>query len=198
MLTLRQRIFTIIGLSIGLLAIILLAYFFVFREKSSTPSETVEETGIPEEVRTPPAAGVGAIEPPESAGTQPQQPIAPSATPTERYVRERARIFVERFGSFSNQNDNTHLDDAALLATPKMREWIATQDGGDASLSYRGVITKVIASRIEAMSENAATVHLDVQEERQGEGQRVIEYRSAEIRLVKENNEWWVEGLYWK
>lgn len=202
MITLRQRIFILIGLGVGLLAAILLVYFFVFREKpASPPAAGGESTGTVEDGVAPPRTGAGTVAPSSQATDTPRRggaPPTPKTTPTERYVRDRARIFVERFGSYSNQNDNTHLDDAASLATPRMREWIMNQRITESSGEYQGVITKVLASRIGTLSDNSATVFFDVQEERERSGQSSIAYRSGEVRLSKEDGEWWIEGLYWK
>ena len=123
-------------------------------------------------------------------------PTAPAEDLGERYVRQLSGIFVERFGSYSNQNDNNHIDDVVALSTERMAAWIKTQTVA-AAQNYQGKTTRVVASKVESFSSAAAKVKVDVQEEVTGASGGATVYRSGQVELAKVEGEWKVSGLFW-
>ena len=123
-------------------------------------------------------------------------PILANEDAGERYVRQLAIDFVERFGSFSNQNKNAHIQDVLPLATAAMAGWIETQ-GQAYSDEYQGSTTKVIVSDMESYSDTEATVHVEAQQafETLTDVERV--YYAGTVKLVNENGKWKVSGLFW-
>lgn len=192
MLDLRQRIFIIIGLSAGLiLALVLL--IVSGRDKAAPGGEVVTVTspagdGLPSgAVREPAAAAV------ESGAGAP----AVASDPDEIYTAQLARIFVERFGSYSNQNDNQHIADALTMASERMAAWLETQKIASGA-EYAGVMTKVVASSITQREADRAEVAIDVQQVSEGAGASPVAYKSGRVELVKVGKEWKVDGLYWE
>ncbi len=184
-MTLRKRLFIILGIIAAMILVILLL-FFAFNKRNgeaSTPAPTQN---------TPPLVGEGG-----GVSTPPptQSPV-PVGDPEEIYLKQLSRIFVERYGSFSNQNDNAHIVDILRLGTARMQEYLNGKRQ-TFDTAYHGMTTHVVASRILDKSAVSASVRVDVQRIVSEGAAQKTEYDSAKVALVKEGNEWKVDGVYW-
>ena len=199
MLSLRQRIFVIISIVLGLVLATVLAIVALQKSKTS-PTPTSTPTGqdidfgkILDEL----PAGTNTNTPPGFVSVEPEE--VKQLTPTEmeqQYVRQLARLFVERFGSYSNQNRNQHIDEAKPLATEQMAEWVEKQRLSQ-ERTYSGVTTRVIEHRLDSFQDGQATVAIGVQELHEGVDTSTV-YRHGTVRLVKEGETWKVDGLFWE
>ena len=181
----RKRLYIMISLVMGIiLAVVIL---LVLLRGKSTPLPV-----------GPPLDPVTGEPVPSAAVREPEETIllpvseAPS-NPGEVYVRQLAGIFVERFGSFSNQNDNSHIVDAEAMATQKMSKWLRTQ-ALIQEQEYVGQTTKVVAGSVISYSDQNAEVLVDVQVLPSG---GTASYRSGRVELTKIADDWKVDGLYW-
>jgi ABC-type uncharacterized transport system permease subunit len=104
---------------------------------------------------------------------------------------------VERFGSFSNQNDNQHIVDALALSTKRMQSYIQSKEISFNS-SYEGVTTIVVASHVVKRNQTTATVTVDVQRIVRTLGTEKTEYQTGTVGFSKEGGEWKVDSLFWK
>ncbi|MFH1286542.1 MAG: hypothetical protein ABII02_02200 [Candidatus Magasanikbacteria bacterium] len=186
-------------LSLSFLILVLgaIIFFFAFRYFKSSPpgGGTTPETDDTEEVVEIDETDMTPISPvvsiPEPGTVEPVQIDA-----GENYVKQLARIFVERFRSNSNQNDNRHIDDILPMATENMKSWIESQrieQSGD----YRGITTQVIVSNVQALGDATATVHIEVQEFLEVGNSKETNYRTGTVNLQKVGGEWKVSGMYY-
>ena len=193
MMNLRKRIFIIISAVVAVILVFILLYFFVFNKEveesflpPSQPSVAVDQvTGqviIPK------------VEPKAIFTDEFGAPVEKDAD--ETYAKQISRIFTERFFTYSNQNDNQHIEDVLTLLTPSMEKWVKTQEleGGD---QYSGLTTKVIASSIGEIENNSATVLLDAQQTIRENGSEIVEYKSGRVDLVRSGSDWKVNGFFW-
>ncbi|HYE59902.1 MAG TPA: hypothetical protein VEA18_01835 [Candidatus Kapabacteria bacterium] len=198
MLDIRQRILLVVGVILGVFGIILGSYFLLSKqtvqqsgtEQNVIPGGTVQENVSPDvqevlEEGSQPTAQPGVTTP----AKQPE-------TPEEVVVRQTARLFVERFGTYSTQNDNMHITDVLTLSTPVMQRWLESQRIGTTS-TYQGVTTRVITSKVSAIDAGKATVHVGVQMDEETGNTRDTKYKTGRVELVKEGNTWKIDGLYW-
>src|SRR5262245_12243573 len=113
-LDIRKRIFIIVGVVAGLVGALLLL-IAVLRDRAVSP-DAAENQGTPEsgQVATPPA--------------RPAIPAAPPGDPEEIYLKQLSRIFVERFQSYSNQNDNQHIEDVLPIVTARMETYVRSKE----------------------------------------------------------------------
>lgn len=134
------------------------------------------------------------VQPPASIET----PVVnvPSVDPKELEVKQLATLFVERFGSFSNQNNQQNYKDVVPLMTASMANWAVTQNT-TTSLDYYGVTTNVVAANLKESTDTTATVEVGVQEVIETKSEQKIQYRTGQVQMVKEGNTWKVSGLYW-
>ncbi|PIR76443.1 MAG: hypothetical protein COU32_02005 [Candidatus Magasanikbacteria bacterium CG10_big_fil_rev_8_21_14_0_10_42_10] len=199
MLDLRQRLFLITSIVIlGVLAIVL-GILAIQRQGQRTQSEvgtTVDgqsptngnqATVFDPTLQLPPVIGD-----PNALGSK-----LADEDQTERYVRQRAIDFVERFLSYSNQTRNSNIRDVLPMVTPQMASWVKTQVH-QYSDTYVGSTTKVIVSRIDAITTSSATVHIEAQQHLESLENDERVYHSGRVELSLLDGIWYIEGLYWE
>ena len=186
---LNKKILFIVG---GVLLIILVGVVLFLRSgklgtaptTTSTPQQTDQNQVNPDTTVQSP----GSIETPVVT--------APPVDPKELEVKQLATLFVERFGSYSNQNNQQNYKDVVPLMTASMANWAASQNA-TTSLNYYGVTTNVVAASLKESTDTTATVEVGVQEVIETQNEQKIEYRTGQVQMVKEGNTWKVSGLYW-
>lgn len=187
-LDIRKRIFIITGILVGLIVVFVI-FFLLIRDDAPPAEEVTEPTSTP-------GQNIGGTATPTPGGVDTQTPSTPTMPPEDNYVRQLARLFVERYGSYSNQNDNSHIADVLPLATDSMAAWLRAQtipQNGD----YEGVTTQVIVSTIESLTDTQASVRVEVQELLETRTSRETNYRTGTVTLLFQNGEWKVDGLFW-
>ena len=195
MFTLRQRIFVIISIGIAIILAVVLGLIY-YRKWLNRQVEAPQPRG--------PMAPVTGVAPSFDAAKPPVAPIVgkqtiPSsapANPEEIYLRQLATIFVERFMSYSNQNDNKHIEDTLALSTESMQKWMKTQAQA-ASLNYAGITTEVMSAAIKTKTASKAVVLIGVQQVVDENGAAKTVQKKGEVSLEKVQVEWKVSGLYW-
>lgn len=196
MMTLRQRVWIIASIIVGLVAVIILATLLISRNRDNS-----DNTGT-----TTPADTATEITPAISGQDQDLSRIVPRTAPTpvfsseaqpDRLARQIAGIFVERFQSYSTTNDESNIERVENLVTTRMWQWVQTQ-APQQEEEYAGVTTEVIASRIQAISASSATVDVDTQQRISEDGAMRIQQRSGRVELVSDGNSGWiVDGFFW-
>lgn len=192
MLTLRQRLALIITGIVLAIGLIIFGIWWSRRAKpvTQTPTQTASSTvDVPV---TPPALS---DEVPRFGDT----PItdAKDENAEDRYVRQLAGIFVERFATYSNQNSNRNLSDVEPISTPSLMQWVSRQ-GAPASSTYQGVTASVLSSTLAKRDGDAATVNVGVQETISQTGQAdQLRQRTGRVELVKIGGTWKVNAFYW-
>lgn len=196
MLDLRQRIIVAILAVVGVIVVVAGGYMLFVRQKSPAPTPTIAneptQTGTTNTDSTTPAATT-----PVSIFT----PAAPTptetkATPQEVIIKQTARFFVERFGSYSNQNQDGRLEEILPIATPVMAQWLRTQDISQGDV-YSGVTTKVVTSKIASQSGAKASVTIGAQIEETTDGNTTVTYKTGRVELLQQGAEWKIDGFYW-
>ena len=182
----KKRIFIILGIIAGLIVAGLLIYIFFLRQ----PEEIIPE-GTTGQTTTPTEEGTGI----PAGNVEVTTPVS-TEDAGERYVRQLARNFVERFGSYSNQNENSHIDTVLPLVTQSMSTWLETQRLQQ-DREYSGKTTKVVVYTIEEFNDTSAKVHVEVQEVLQTRYTEERNYRTGTVNLIKVDGEWKISGLYW-
>lgn len=191
MLTLRQRIFLIISIVVGLIIAIVLGIVYLKRQSEESGPRTVTDTTEPSTPTTPATTLRPEVEVPRV-----------QTNPEELYLRQLATIFVERFATFSNQNNNRHIDDALSLSTPKMQTWLKTQRLAPGE-AYNGVTTQVMSTSLASKATDKATVRVAVQQDigKKSSPTSSLESQLAQkkgtVELVKIGADWKVDGFFW-
>lgn len=189
----RKKIFIIVGAAAGLIvAAVLVANFINRPQLEKTPG--IEDKIAGDGVQT-------AIQEQNKAKTQPtvvtiKQPPKSTLPSTEVYVKQLAGIFIERFLSFSNQDNNQHITDILPMLTDKMAVWVKKQ-GVAWNQTYHSSVTQVIASSVKQINADKAVVNVDVQQVFDEKEDEIV-YKSGKVELVRVGKDWKIDGFYWE
>lgn len=192
MLTLRQRLALIITAIVLVIGLLIFGIWWNRRPKtvtqtnSPTPSSTVD---VPV---TPPALADDVLRFGDTPITEPKDENA-----DDRYARQLAGIFVERFATYSNQNGNRNLSDVEPISTPSLMQWVSRQ-GLAASSTYQGVTARVLSTTLTKREGDTATVSVAAQETISQAGQAdQLRQRTGRVELLKIGGMWKVNAFYW-
>lgn len=197
MFDLRQRLFVIIGIGSGILVAIILLVLLLNREEGRDEESSLETRKNGQEVSH---TGSG------SSNARSNGSDSDDSSPTvlfteaseETAVAALAKDFVERFGTYSNQNDNEHLEAVLPFVTEKMKIWLETQavlQGG----SYTGKTTAVVVASVTSLEKETALVAVSVQETlTNSAGSAQPSYRTGRVELVKQGEVWKADGFFWE
>ncbi len=191
MLTLRQRIFIISGIIIAIILAIIFIILWQKKQREAAPAAdtTTETEGTAAVLKKQTLVGVT---PEAIGGTKPQ-----NVDPDELLAKQISRIFVERFMTYSNQNDNKHVEDALKLATVEMESFIKSQSLKKSN-DYQGATTRVLSSSIREKTENKIIVTVSVQQELRSAKTSEMVQKKGRVELVKGTNTWLVSGFFWE
>jgi vacuolar-type H+-ATPase catalytic subunit A/Vma1 len=111
-----------------------------------------------------------------------------------------ARMFAERYASFSSESDFANVKDLFPLMTLSLREREearirAAGSGGE----YLGITSSVVTMSTITMNENEAMIEAGLQR-RVTEGEARTEetrYETLRLQLLKENGSWFVTEVGW-
>lgn len=195
MLRKKQRTFLIIALVVLLVLILGLVYYFYSQPDSVSQqkdtSETTTQKKQPDQEIREATTETGTTQQEETAERQIEE------TTPETTAKQTARIFVERFASRSSQNDNQHLESIYSMVTEDMRSW-AEEQTVEQTRDYSGQTTEVVASDVEKIQEDQATIIVQVQQTRTEDGEEKTLQKEGRVELIKEEGSWKVDGLYWE
>lgn len=192
-MSLRARIFLII--SVVVLVILAVSIFLVVRNRNkdnqtpapSGPTSTVSESVLP--------AGQLPTEIP--AG----MPVK-TATPLEAEkngVEQLAKVFVERYGTYSTDNLSQNVKEAQDLVTKSL--WAEISVGLNAPITSRpfyGITTKVMGTDLTSWTATKAMVSLRTRRtEDKDNGAITTRSQNVTVEMVKEGGVWLANDIVW-
>jgi hypothetical protein len=191
-MSLRARIFIIISIVVFL--ILGISIFLIVRNKNKN---TEPQTGAPQN------NGVA-----QSDGSQTiigdQAPVglpAKTATPLEAEKNgavQLAKVFVERYGTYSSDNDFQNIKEVETFVTVALWSKIsAPMNSKTTTQGFVGMTTKVISMDLVAWSGTIATVELKTTRTEEKNGAVSTRYQNATVEMVKENTVWLINKISW-
>ena len=194
-MSLRARIFIII--SIFVIFILGISIFLVVRNKNkSAEPQTVTPTDS--------TASQNGVQPNGQILVGDQAPAglpAKTATPLEAEKNgavQLAKVFVERYGTYSSDNNFQNIKEVEALVTPALWSKIsAPMNAKTSTASFVGVTTKVISLELTAWSDTAATVELKTTRIEEKNGAVSTRYQNATVEMVKTGGVWLADKLVW-
>lgn len=203
MLSLRARLFIIISLIV--LVILGISIFLIIRSKQPVGGETATTTVVN-------GGTVNVIDSsnfnynpnlttPLAGGEVPQgTPIKPATSleAEQNAVRQLAKIFVERYNSYSTDNNFQNIIDVKELVTPELWQTLSAKIGKTPPVgSFVGVTTKVFTTELKDWGGKSAVVSLStaISEEKN----KVFSDRQQDlvVELVKTGDSWLVAKFQW-
>ncbi len=185
---------------LAIAAIILLLFFGNGEDESPPPLQNT-----PEQETTSADVDTNA---PSSPNNIENIPMVQPETPLRSNLTKTAAAFVERFGSFSNQESNyQNIRDSQIFMTESMKEWsenyiIQSQREVEDNDIYFGVTTKSLSSKILELNENAGRAEILVKTQRiESSGNtdnQEIYYQDMRIEMINiDDDNWKIDSAYW-
>lgn len=138
-------------------------------------------------------------------GAQVEIPVVPAEDiPEQNEVSATtvARVFVERFGSYSTESGYENLDDVLALSTTSVQtrlNKLADTAREQEDQAYYGVSTRIISVKTEESSETEAKLLITTQRQESFDspGNTSVRYQDIRLSLVKEGEDWLVGDFIW-
>lgn len=200
---LRQRLFIIIGGAIVVVVIITLALMFVLRQKknvtvdntsTSTPSDqnqVIDSNNF----------DLNSINPIPVTNTIPAGlPIKPATTLETRQnqVRQLAKIFMERYGTFSTDSNFENIREVQPLVNADLWKKISGPLTSTAKpTSFSSATTQVIGTEITNWSETSAEVAIRAVKNENKAGVVKDSQLLGTVTLLKQGDNWLVSKFTW-
>ncbi|OGY78467.1 MAG: hypothetical protein A3B74_02105 [Candidatus Kerfeldbacteria bacterium RIFCSPHIGHO2_02_FULL_42_14] len=122
---------------------------------------------------------------------------------TEDEITALSRSFIERFGTFSNQNEYENINNLRIYMTKKMQAYadtlIKNAKATDESSPYYGITTKVVSVEINELAPPQAQVKITTQRKETKENSETkVFYQDVEMGVVQEREVWKIDSVTWK
>lgn len=192
MFTFRAKIFTVV--SLVLVLIIGLVVWALTRPKIAAP---VVETSVVKQQANLPATSVSSVVPEVKPATAEEL----SALEREVMLKNQARNFVEKFGSWSVLANFSNFDELKSEVTEKVAKWL---DGYKAQIlaeqgkDFVGVTTQAVTQQVLKNSADSAQVLVSAQREETYASGNKRYIRDMIVELVWVGGKWVVSGAYWQ
>jgi hypothetical protein len=190
-MSLRARIFIII--SVIVLFILAVSIFLFVRSKKNNTTSTNE---LP---------GTGASQQGDQAAVS--GTVIPSGVPVKTLTAEEmeknsveqlAKIFVERYGTYSTDNEFQNITESQSLVTGQLWTKIsAAMKVKNKPTVFFGVTTKVVSTVLSDWSSDKAVVVLKTIRTENKEGVVKNNYQNATVGMVKVGANWLADTITW-
>lgn len=193
-MSLRARIFIIV--SVIVLLVLSVSIFLYVRGKNKNNNPIPVET-------TPTSTGTGEVVLPSGQGATeiPAGIPVKTITPLEAQkngVEQLAKTFVERYGTYSTDNESQNIKESQELVTPALWAKIGASLGASSSgQPFYGITTKIISTNITSWSETKATVSLKAMRTEDKNGTISSRNQNVTVEMVKEGEKWLASSIAW-
>lgn len=139
----------------------------------------------------------------------PSTPVTPApTTPTpvdqQLEVETLARLFIERFASFSSDSQFSSVLELEPFTTRTFGDWVETQYLPAQRAKYpvgvyQGQTVKVMSLEVKKLDDTSATVEVQAQlAVTNDKGETTSTYPTATLTFVRDTDRWLVDGAYWE
>lgn len=196
MTTLRSRIFIIISLIVLIILAISIALVVMSKKKQAaavvdtTPTTTaaqIDSTNFSAQITTP-----ATVVP---AGTAVKQPTTEETM--KNAAKQLARIFVERYGSYSSDAAGDNIRSIEPLVTKDLWAVLSQRLNVKYNGDFIGVTTKVIAVNVTEFSSTKAIVEMNSQRSTTKGTTTTDSTQASTVKLIKSGDNWLVDDIKW-
>ncbi len=186
------------------LAVGLLVYYLIFYNfNKSNDSQNVEPV-----VKIPTATLITNTPQTKETSTNTPNQIQPSTTDeiVQQDAGQVAKIFVQRFGTYSNQEGAEQFSDLKLFITAKMQTWVDNQIDKilGSQTDYKiphSVRTQVVSVKILSLDKASGTATVMVgarRTDQTGDAAPKISNPEIKVEMVKAGKRWQVDSIVWQ
>ncbi len=130
------------------------------------------------------------------------KPIERQESQLELDLESVARNFTERYGSWSNHNQNNNFKSAEIYMTKNMvlvlNNFITNNDKLNDDSVYYGIETKVLNVQVLESTADFADVKVNTQRKQVLDEQESVFYQALILDLITENETWLVDDAEWE
>ena len=181
----------------------LLIYYFVFYNFDKSGTKQVSESVVV----TPPATLI-TNNPSDTGKIETAIPNSAQLSAEDQSVQQDAgqvaKIFVERFGTYSNQAGAEQFSDLSLFVTAKMQTWVNGEvakiisNQTDYRISHI-VRTQAVSSKVSATNSDTATVIVGTRRTDQtGDEEPKISNPEIKLEVIKAGKRWKIDSVVWQ
>lgn len=185
----KQRVLALAALGLLFVILLLLIWWWWGRQQEA-PIDVTTAPQVNEKVTLTPQKQVVTTN--VNTGTAP-------LSEGELEIRNLARNFAERYGSFSTESDYQNLVDLLPRVTAQLRAEFERMRAVEInSAEFKGYSTKVIAITINSLTNAQAAVVVSTQRvETNHNLQESVFYQDLELTMVREGEFWFVDSATW-
>lgn len=155
---------------------------------------------------TPPPAGVTPTTTPEDTSNLPPPVSTPTTPEPDRTgAVVAARVWAERFASWSNEDGFTNLQQLGSQSTAQVQSFLATyrqqlQQRYPVADGYRGVTGRALSPKLDAFDAGAGTAQVSVamQLAESTSTSPTVYNRTLDLRLLRSGEAWLVDYVKWE
>lgn len=191
MITLRQRIFIV--LSVIVLIILAITILLLVRYNKIHKGQTTTSTpgGASNEIVLPPV-GQTPANIPEGATSKPLT----TEEAQKNAAKQMAKIFMERYGSYSTDNAYANIDSVKNLVTSNLWNQLSSQvKANQTTANFVGVTSKAIVSEIDDWDNDGAKIAVGVSRQEKRNGQITTSFSNYSVEMKKVNDSWLVDSF---
>lgn len=190
MLTLRARIFG--AVSIGVLLLLAVGLGILWYTRRAQPATTDQATTTSEtNLGSPAGSGVGGV-PGAITGLTVKQPTTEAME--KNAAKQLAKIFIERYGSYSTDSDYQNIREIQPIVTDKLWSVLSKRLSAPVTGAFVGVTTHAIAASLTSWKKDAsAVVDMQITQTEIRDGAERQYQRTATVNLVKSGGLWLVD-----
>ncbi|MBU1202855.1 hypothetical protein KKH39_02325 [Patescibacteria group bacterium] len=174
--------------AVVIILILLIAFlFWILRTSDQKPpiQNTNEEPPI---IFTPP-----------SANFTYQEPTVPKQTNLEFDAANLAKIYAERFGTWSTDNPGHNLEELMPLSSNTMKNYLSGINTDMSADQFSGITTKAISYEILDIDDTSANIRVSCQRiKTEADLSENVFYQDIEISMTRSANQWLVTSAFWQ
>jgi len=198
---LRTRIFIIVSVLVLIILAISISLLLIQRKAKKTvdqPTDIITQTDQGAQVID---SGVIVVDSQGNLVTSTQYvaPVTSELEAQKNAAKQTARIFIERYGSYSTDNKQQNIKEVKSLVSASLWQELSAKIGsGSASGGdFLGVTTKVIAIRFAKWDATSATINVSTVRTETKNNSTKNTQQDAVVYVEKNNNNWMVSKFDW-
>lgn len=192
-MTLRSRIFVIISLIVLFVLGVSLLLVVRANKKKSAPETSSPSSGYSNETANQRGANVSPQNQGATAPVVKETPRAPTLGSLQNSVKQYARVFIERYATYSSDNNFQNIKEAQSMVTPELWARISKKIDSRSAGGFIGVTVRVVAAEMKNWSGDRAEVEMRLIKNEEKDGVSSTVYSEANVWVVKTGDKWLVE-----
>lgn len=193
-MSLRARIFFIISVVVFL--VLAISIFLIVRNKNKTTQITDVSTDVNVNNNQNNDQPIGQVATEIPVGISVKQPSSEEVE--KNAVEQLSKVFIERYGTYSTDNNGQNIIESQSLVTKSLWSRISTGlNTKNTNQTFLGLTTKVVSMDLVDWSATKATVSLKTMRAEDKNGVITNRYQNVTVEMVKEGGVWLADKLTW-